>query len=626
MENQKDSRLFGLLIILERFMLLAAFCATAVTALLMARNGLESTQQPASFGLVFWLWFATLYGFVALTCFVVSLICNRVFRSTWPFRIILGLGAFYVLGALALANRRPLVQLFEVEGSFRLRYLCPLAFLMSVIGLAAVALLPRYRASITRLFCGLALAIFVLAFWPTRPLSASSPPHGRRSIIRLSGERLLLFGLDGADWAYVDTLMARGELPNLRALRDQGVWAPLTTIRPTMSPVVWTTIATGHTPTTHGIRRFTNRRIRGVGDPLPRLRPIHRLGYSSLMRWLKRSGRVFESPVSGISCRVPTFWNLAMRYGLPVTVVNWWATWPAEPNLGDIVTERFNYWRFAVRGWPPENALLTYPPALQTEIASLIMSPDDVTYEHARIFMDVTAEEFAAFKAESFKKHTISSEFQYFYSMFETNRRIALHLVERGRRRWGTPPDMMIIVRLVDSTCHAALKYSDLVTDHLDASQADRRKFGRVVTESYHAADMFLGELMDAFGCGNVVVVSDHGFQRESYWPNWHKAYGHNHAPDGIFIASGPAFGRGRVDGMSVYEVFPIMAYLKAFPLANDLPGRLPLEVFDKRLRSRQPVRRIASYGEWQSRRSAWESSTVDDQMIEHLKALGYIQ
>ena len=66
----------------------------------------------------------------------------------------------------------------------------------------------------------------------------------------------MLIGLDGADWKLIDAMLARGELPNLARLRREGVWGHLKSAVPLLSPLIWTTIATGKTPDQHGILSF----------------------------------------------------------------------------------------------------------------------------------------------------------------------------------------------------------------------------------------------------------------------------------------------------------------------------------------------------------------------------------
>ena len=59
---------------------------------------------------------------------------------------------------------------------------------------------------------------------------------------------VIAIGLDGLDWEILDRLGARGLLPNWRRLTDSGYAANLESFAPMISPVVWTTVATGVGP------------------------------------------------------------------------------------------------------------------------------------------------------------------------------------------------------------------------------------------------------------------------------------------------------------------------------------------------------------------------------------------
>jgi hypothetical protein len=43
--------------------------------------------------------------------------------------------------------------------------------------------------------------------------------------------------------------------------------------------------------------------------------------------------------------------------------------------------------------------------------------------------------------------------------------------------------------------------------------------------------------------------------------------------------------------------MMPLLAYLKGFPLADDLPGRVPEEIFTAPFLATNRVRKVASYG-----------------------------
>jgi hypothetical protein len=72
----------------------------------------------------------------------------------------------------------------------------------------------------------------------------------------LAAPRVVLVGVDGASWSVIDPLLAQGKLPNLAKLIARGAHAELETVEPVISPVVWSSIATGQPPAVHGVHDF----------------------------------------------------------------------------------------------------------------------------------------------------------------------------------------------------------------------------------------------------------------------------------------------------------------------------------------------------------------------------------
>ena len=438
---------------------------------------------------------------------------------------------------------------------------------------------------------------------------------------KATGQPFAVIGIDGADWRYVDRLVARGLMPNLAELRARGAWGSLGTIEPTVSPAIWTTIATGARPQRHGVRGFEAVRLRGIDETLPDLHPLRGLGVRRLLDDLRDWGRIGPGPVSSATRRVPAFWNIATASGSPVGVVGWWATAPADSVLGHVVSDRLFYEILVARDRPLPPAL-THPEAMARTAAADVVLPHAVRYDDARDFLDVTPAEFEEMrKIEHPSALTgIAHEFTYFLSVFETHRRLVLRVLDEERRVFGTPGDLLALFRIVDKTCHTALHLSELADEHPNATADERRRFGRVVTGAYRAVDRAIGDIRKAFPEANVILVSDHGFQLEE------GAYNHTQAPPGIFVAAGPAFRPGRVDGLTVFDVMPLLLYLKGFPQADDFPGTLPSAALDPELLKQQPPTRIATYRDGYAARRGAGTSEADAEIHERLKALGYVQ
>jgi hypothetical protein len=290
-----------------------------------------------------------------------------------------------------------------------------------------------------------------------------------------------------------------------------------------------------------------------------------------------------------------------------------------------VVSDRTFFEELMSRGRSALPHGLAYPPDLAREIAPLIVLPGDITLAEARRYADITQEELDRMRAPHLSGRAgIAHQLTYFIASFESTRRIALHVAARTRRRFGGPSASFVLFRIVDKTSHAALHYSTLAEDHGGARAEDLRRYGEVVGGAYRASDAALGALLGAVGEANVVIVSDHGFRLEGEGAD--RGYNHREGPPGIFIGHGPAFRPGRVDGLTIYDVFPLLAYLKALPVAEDLPGTMPVAALDPAVLAARPVERVPAYALEIQRSRDEGSETADAEMLERLRALGYLE
>src|SRR4029077_6709704 len=74
-----------------------------------------------------------------------------------------------------------------------------------------------------------------------RPVVESDDPP-RRVRTAHGQRRVILIGLDGADWSLLDRLAATGRMPNLARLTREGRTARLKSAIPLLSPIIWTSI------------------------------------------------------------------------------------------------------------------------------------------------------------------------------------------------------------------------------------------------------------------------------------------------------------------------------------------------------------------------------------------------
>ena len=114
-----------------------------------------------------------------------------------------------------------------------------------------------FVGSMMVLLATFALAFAIILTWPIRLLyqliTVGNPYKQAKA------RRVVILGLDGMDPGLATRYMREGRMPNFQKLADKGVFRPLDTSVPSMSPVAWSTFATGTDASQHCIYDFLTR-------------------------------------------------------------------------------------------------------------------------------------------------------------------------------------------------------------------------------------------------------------------------------------------------------------------------------------------------------------------------------
>jgi predicted AlkP superfamily phosphohydrolase/phosphomutase/Flp pilus assembly protein TadD len=405
--------------------------------------------------------------------------------------------------------------------------------------------------------------------------------------------RVIVLGMDGMDPRVVDLLMAEGGMPHFARMRQEGAYGRLRSEEPLLSPILWTTIATGKRPDAHGIGHFV------AIDA--------------------RTGA--QTPVTSQMRRVKALWNIASDQGRRVGVVGWWATWPPEQVNGTIVSDHTCYhFLFPQPAAGASASAITYPPDFRSEIAPLVRRPDDVSAAEAARFIDVDPAELQ----RPFDFAHDVSHFRWALATADTYRRIGLKLWSERR------PDLLLAyVEGIDSTSHlfGHLFRAERLSGELARQQT---RFGMAVERMYAYADAIVGEFLEAAGPdATVIVLSDHGFDLgapqddPSRTRDLRRVSERFHNPEGILYLWGRGIRRARLDQPALVDVAPTVLRLSGLPLARDMPGR----VLEEALRLDGAADHVASYeGAGGGRDGAVaRDEPVDPAVLERLRSLGYL-
>ncbi|MEM7245105.1 MAG: alkaline phosphatase family protein [Acidobacteriota bacterium] len=397
------------------------------------------------------------------------------------------------------------------------------------------------------------------------------------------GRRVLLIGVDGFDWRLADPLLAEGRMPELERLLSEGIRGDLLSADPMLSPLVWTTMVTGRRPEDHGICDFL------IVDP------------SSGVRL----------PITSQFRQVPALWNVATEAGLSSVFIGWWATWPPEPVLGALVSDRLAYTalsRNVETSLPP---LVAHPPALQRRLTALARRGDQVSPELIGRFLQGAKSESKDEDVEHLR--TILAGAQSYHAA-------ALELLKD--ESWELAG---VYYEMVDQVCHRFMHLAP--PRRADVSAADFAAGSGAVAAAYEVQDELLGELLDAVPRDVVVLlVSDHGFLSGDARPagraNVAGQPGRWHRRNGVVVARGPDFARGvRFAGGSIEDVGPTVLHLMGLPVGEDMSGRVLLG-------TDRPVATVPTYDDLVplvQQRDLTASSELDAAAVEQLSALGYV-
>ncbi len=286
----------------------------------------------------------------------------------------------------------------------------------------------------------------------------------------LHSPKVLLIGLDGATWDVLMPLVRQGKVPNIARLMKEGVYGELESIEPMMSPVVWTSIATGKSPEKHGVTNF----------------------YSA-QSCLK-------------SLRV---WEILAEFGKTVGIFEWLVTSPPKPLK-----------EFIIPGWLATTCE-TFPPSLEF-IKQLtfegkkkgradLLAYFDLTLKGLRNGLRVTTA-LEAFLHAFYLKLKRPSFYDMHHKTISMKLRmqgdIAAYLLKKYQ-----PDFSAIIFYATDQVPHHYWKFME-PSKFRGISEKGIAKYGKVISETYQKSDEIVGYILKCVPDDTtILIISDHGME-----------------------------------------------------------------------------------------------------------------
>jgi hypothetical protein len=184
---------------------------------------------------------------------------------------------------------------------------------------------PRRRPLVRRYLLPAVAAVALALLLLPAALAAHRAPAAAPGVLPASrGDRILLLGVDGVLAEELDYLLARGALPAFARLARDG--ARVAYARTDEPPAAfWITLATGLPSGAHGVESVDSFRPVGMETALAVTGPFR--GYWAGVA--EPLGLARHRPLLATRRRAFTFWELLGRGGAPLSVINWWGTYPA---------------------------------------------------------------------------------------------------------------------------------------------------------------------------------------------------------------------------------------------------------------------------------------------------------
>jgi hypothetical protein len=398
--------------------------------------------------------------------------------------------------------------------------------------------------------------------------------------------RVLLVGIDGATLRVALPLIREGKLPNLARIAQDGVFGPMRSHVPLISPRIWTSIATGKSPRKHGILSFARKGADG-------------------------EQRLFQS----FDRKAHALWNIVSDAGRTVAVVNWWATYPLEKVRGVIVSDhllaREVQGRRNLTGAPEvEAGPIVHPEAWGERVQALSQAVGPLT-DIADPFLDRAA----------FPDWALPERLSERYRNDAWVTRIAL-TIERELH----PDVLMVFLPGIDRVSHrlwGALEPESKYAQSLFTAEQREASAG-ALRRYYQYTDALIGELLKAYGSDDLVmVVSDHGFEAGSgmiFLTGEHKSA---KSVNGVVFARGPDIVPPTDKRpVSVNDVTPTILAWLGLPIGDDMDG-VPASFLAV---DAAEIKRVVTHDIRPVERLDGAPSGAEDAMIDHLRSLGYLE
>ena len=185
--------------------------------------------------------------------------------------------------------------------------------------------------------------------------------------------------------------------------------------------------------------------------------------------------------------RVPTVWELLSEAGAPVGVTGWWATWPADPVKGYMITDRVAYQLFGYSSDPRSAAGKAWPASVYDVVRPLIVPTDAIPWSDLTRYLTGTRQRPEEFNADERER---LDEFRTLLAAGKTYLDVALAMRERVPVKFES-----VYFEGTDTVGHLFMSFRPPRLPSADPESFN--SFQSIVDRYYEEADRMLGRLLE---------------------------------------------------------------------------------------------------------------------------------
>ena len=263
-------------------------------------------------------------------------------------------------------------------------------------------------------------------------------------------KKILIIGLDGTTFNFIDPLIAKGRLPVLAKLMKEGIRSPLETIFPPITSAAWTSFITGKNPGKHGIFEFIQR----------------------------RQGQARETAANATQRSGKALWDLFSEENRPAISTNFPVTYPPSPINGVMISDFMT---------PRGRRDISQPSAVLAEL--------EAKFGPYKLYM-----------TETYARGNVDNVLKELHEELDYKSKVNCYLMQKYDWRlfvthiWGTDRCQHELWHIFDDT-------------HPRHDKQEAKLYRERIYEYWDTVDREVGNMLSAAGeDAAIFIASDHGF------------------------------------------------------------------------------------------------------------------